>query len=143
MLEERNDNCRTNLFPLAQLAAAFCGGILLSNTEPPLHFLAVCALFTTVGCTLLLLLRRPTPATFFLFLAFVFAGSTLAALECRPSGQNRLKRLLDERVITPGDPVEVTGVLQQNPESSWHHVVITDHQHIFLTSRFRLCSDKP
>ena len=125
MLEERNDNCRTNLFPLAQLGAAFCGGILLSNTELPLRFLAGCALFSTVGCALLLLLRRATPATFLLFLAFVFAGSTLAVLESRPAGKDRVKRLLDERVIKPGDPVEVTGVLQQNPEISWHALYFT------------------
>ena len=125
MLEERNDNCQTNLFPLAQLAAAFCGGILLSNTEPPLRFLAGCALFSTVACVLLLLLRRATSATFLLLLAFVFAGSTLAALERRPPEQKRLKRLLDEGVITPGDPVEVTGVLKQNPEISWHALYFT------------------
>ncbi|HKO45093.1 MAG TPA: ComEC/Rec2 family competence protein [Pyrinomonadaceae bacterium] len=125
MLEERNDNCRTNLFPLAQVAAAFSGGILLSNTELPLHFLAVCALFGTFGCALLVLLQRVTPATFLLLLAFVFAGSTLAELENQPARQDRVKRLLDERVIKPGDPVEVTGVLQQNPEISWHAVYFT------------------
>ena len=120
MLAERNENCRTNLFPLAQLGAAFSSGILLSNTELPFHFVLVCALFSAFGCALLLLLKRITLASVSLFLAFAFCGSTLAALERRPAHQDRVKRLLDERVITPGAPVEVTGVLRQNPEVSWH-----------------------
>ena len=125
MLEERNENCQTNLFPLAQLGAAFSGGILLSNTELPLRFVVACALFSTFGCALLLLLQRLTPAVFLLCLAFFFCGGTLAALERRPVHQNRVKQLLDERMITPGDPVELTGVLQQNPEISWHALYFT------------------
>ena len=125
MLNERNDNCQTNLFPLAQLGAAFSGGILLSSTELPFHLILVCALFSTFGCLLLLSLQRITTATVFLFLAFVCCGSALALLERRPAEQTRVKRLLDERVITPGDPVEVTGTLQQNPEVSWHALYLT------------------
>ena len=125
MLEERNNICRTNLFPLAQLGAAFSSGILLSNTELPFHVVLVCALLGTIGCALLVLLQRITTASVLLFLAFGFCGCTLATLERRPAQQNRLKRLLDERVIAPGAPVEVTGVLQQNPEVSWHALYFT------------------
>lgn len=125
MLEQRNDNCQTNLFPLAQLGAAFCGGILLSNTELPLRALVGCALFSTLGCALLLLFQRGTPATVLLFLAFVFCGSALATVERRPVEHNRVKRLFDERMITPDDPVEVTGLLQRNPEISWDALYFT------------------
>ena len=125
MLEERNDNCHTNLFPLAQLGAAFSSGILLSNTELPFHFVLVCALLSTFGCVLLLLLKRITLASVSLLMAIVFCGSALAALERRPADQNSVKRLLNDRVFTPGSPVEVTGVLQQNPEVSWHALYFT------------------
>ena len=125
VLEQRNDNCRTNLFPLAQLAGAFSAGILLSNTELPLHFLLVCAFFSTFGSALLLLVQRIKLATFLLFLALICCGSALATLERRPVERSRVKRLLDERVITPGAPVEVTGILQQNPEVSWHALYFT------------------
>ena len=125
MLEERCDNCQTNLFPLAQLGAALASGILLGNTELPLYFLLVSALVSTLGCALLLSLRQTTPAIILLFPAFVFCGSALAILEQRPVDHNRVKRLFDERVLTPGAPVEVTGVLQQNPEVSWSALYFT------------------
>lgn len=125
MLEERNGNWQTNLFPLSQLGAAFSGGILLSNAELPLRFIVVGALAGTFGCAVFLLIGRFTPAIVLLLLAFVCCGSALATLERRPAEHDRLKRLLDERVITPGAPIEVTGVLQQNPEASWGAVYFT------------------
>ena len=125
LLEESKDNCQTNLFPLAQLGAALCCGIALSNFEVPLHVLVVCALVSSFGSGLLLFLQRVTPAVFLLFLASIFCGCTLAALEKRPAEQDRVKRLFAEGVITPGGPVEVTGVLLRNPEISWHSLYFT------------------
>ena len=125
MLEKRRDNCRTNLFPLAQLGAVFSSGILLSKIELPVRLLVVVALLSTFGCALFLVVNYVRSATASLFLAFVFCGGLLAALETRPAEPNRVKRLIDDRLINPGDPVEVTGILQRNAEISWDALYLT------------------
>ncbi|HEY5884135.1 MAG TPA: ComEC/Rec2 family competence protein [Pyrinomonadaceae bacterium] len=115
----KDNNCRTNLSPLAQLGAAFCTGILLINTELPFRILMGSALLSTFGCALFLVFSSDRAATVALLLAFVFCGGTVASLEMRPIGPTRVKRLFDEQVIMPDAPVEVTGVLQRNVEVSW------------------------
>lgn len=115
----KDKNGRTNLSPLAQLGAAFSTGIVLVNTELPFRILVGGALLSTFGCVLFLVLSSDRSATVTLLIAFVFCGGTLASLEMRPIGLTRVKRLFDERVIMPDDPVEVTGVLQRNVEVSW------------------------
>ena len=125
MVEESQHKSHTNLFPLAQLGVVLSAGILLSNTELPLPLVAGGALLNTLSCLLFLILNRTRLATVFLLCAFLFCGGTLALLELRPVHTNRVKRLLEERVIAPGQPLEVTGVLQRNVEVSWDALYLT------------------
>ncbi|HKO60430.1 MAG TPA: DNA internalization-related competence protein ComEC/Rec2 [Pyrinomonadaceae bacterium] len=116
---------RANVFPLAQLGAAFCGGILLSETRLSFGLVLAGALLGTLVCTLLLILDRIRAAAVSLLLAFVFCGGTLGLLETRAIEPDRVKRLFQDHVITPGEPVEVTGVLQRNVEISWDALHVT------------------
>ncbi len=121
----KNDYRRTNLFPLAQLSAAFSAGILLSNISVPAPLFIGCAVLSTFGCFTFLICKRPLLATVSLFLAFTGCGATLALLELRSPESTRVKRLLDDALVKPGQPVEITGVLQRNPETSWDSVYLT------------------
>lgn len=103
--------------PLALLAACFVLGILAA------HFvsLPLVACFVLVGvCAAAARYyqtrQRTTAATLSLALAFVCAGASLALLEARGVGPGRVQRLYYEGVIASDDPVEVTGVLTNQPE---------------------------
>ena len=121
----KNDHRRTNLFPLAQLGAAFSVGILLSHTNVPYLLLAGGAVLAALGCFTFLICKRHLLATVLLILAFTCCGATLALLELRPPDSSRVKRLLEDGLIKPGQSVEITGVLQRNPETSWDTVYLT------------------
>ncbi len=56
-------------------------------------------------------------AVIFLCCAYIFAGATLATLEKR-SSPDSLSDLLDQGIIKTGEPVELTGTLQQQPEAA-------------------------
>jgi len=52
----------------------------------------------------------------FLVAAFVCAGSLLSFIENRPAAANRISRMYDAGQFTYGEPVELTGVIQGQPE---------------------------
>jgi competence protein ComEC len=103
--------------PLALLAAAFALGILIA------HLIAlplIICLALSAACAAASLYSRArlrmAQATLFIALAFAGAGACLSLLETGSMSANRLLRFYDEGVIAPGDPVEVTGVLMNQPE---------------------------
>ena len=53
-----------------------------------------------------------------LCLAFGFTGAAFAALERQQQSAETLRLLIDTGLIRPGEPVEITGVLQQEPEAA-------------------------
>jgi competence protein ComEC len=103
--------------PLVLLAAAFGSGILVTPLLPKSPYVV---LITASGLILLSLvmslLRRFTTATVLVLLTFVTVGGALAKLESTSVGANRIKQLLDSRVLASGEPVELTGVVSSAPE---------------------------
>ncbi len=106
-------------YPLALLAAVFALGILgaflLGIPLPPVVSIAA---LTTLLAVIALLGRKMRVAKVFLILAMLFVGSSLAAIEKNKVPPNQLKRLIAQRAIPVGEPVEVTGVLQSDPEAA-------------------------
>src|SRR5882724_635320 len=104
--------------PLAQLAAAFALGILgASFLEVQLSLLtSIAALATILALTALLWRGSRKTATLFVTVATLFLGSSLATIDKNKVPANQLKRLLGEGIIVVGEPVELTGVLEREPE---------------------------
>jgi competence protein ComEC len=106
-------------YPFLTLAAAFAVGIVAVEIFPvtprPLFWIAVPV--SLVSLTGLLILRSRN-ATIPLCLSFVFAGATLATLEKYGHSGDSLEVLLDKGIIHAGQPVELTGVLEKQPEAA-------------------------
>lgn len=100
------------------LAVALMVGIVgvqkSSLPAAPLVFAAAALSLLSVTC---LLLRRLLAAGAFLCLAFSFAGATLAVVD-QHRHSNDLGVLLDQGAIIAGEPLEFTGVLEQQPEAA-------------------------
>ena len=117
--------------PLAQLAAVFALGILGTThfAFPLSRLVSIAALATLIAFTALLK-KKLNFATMLVMVAALFAGASLASIEKNNVPANQLKHLLTartirlgEETITPGEgtiavgePVELTGVLERDPE---------------------------
>jgi competence protein ComEC len=105
--------------PLAQLAAAFAAGILGAHFfSAPIFLLLLLFLLASLIALAFLFKRKPGAATAFITIAFLLAGFCLASMEKRSVSSDRLKALIDRGTIAAGEPVELTGVLERNPESA-------------------------
>jgi len=122
--------------PLALLAGAFALGILggLYLAVPISLAVSCAALSSTLLAVTALLRGKMKLAIAFVILAMLFLGSTLASIEKNNVPANQLKRLLTERTIAAGEgtiavgePVEITGVLERDPE------VARDRLYLFLS----------
>src|SRR5437660_15822 len=115
---------RTNMqlfaaYPLAPLAAAFVLGILGALLFGiPLPLVVSIAVLTTLLAVIALLGRKMKLAKVFVILTMLFLGSSLSAIEKTRVPANQLKRLIDQGAIAVGEPVEITGVLQSDPEAA-------------------------
>jgi competence protein ComEC len=104
-------------YPLALLATAFALGILGTLFfVTPLWLLVIISALATLLSTAAGLKRKKGSAILFLSLAVFFLGTTLAAIERNNVPATQLKRLLNEGTIAIGEPVELTGMLAQDPE---------------------------
>lgn len=112
--------------PLALLAAAFGLGILGATYLPwqprPLMFFAALIALTVSFPLLRTQLRF---ATVLLMIAACLGGASLASVEKTGVPVNQIKRLLNEGVISVGEPVEVTGVLEREPEIAPERIYLT------------------
>ncbi|MCA1621636.1 MAG: ComEC/Rec2 family competence protein [Acidobacteria bacterium] len=107
-------------YPLAALAAAYASGVLLARVAgaPPAPCVTVAAL-ATLAALLAAWKRREGAATLLLLLSFVCAGAALSSLEARAArAETRLRGFYERGRIAPGDPVELTGVIERAPESA-------------------------
>src|SRR5882724_9525373 len=103
--------------PLAQLAVAFALGVLsVTFFAVQLWLLLSIAALTTLICFTSLLKKRLKFATTSVILAALFAGASLASIEQKRVPANQLKRLLNEGTLRVGEPIELTGVLERDPE---------------------------
>ncbi|HEY3040868.1 MAG TPA: ComEC/Rec2 family competence protein [Pyrinomonadaceae bacterium] len=117
-LTEKSNGEAFTAHPLAQLAVAFALGILSAVwIATPLILLSlIAALATTLALMALLWWKRMRLATVFVTVAMLLPGSLLAAIERKAIPANQLRRLITEGTIVVGQPVELTGVLERDPE---------------------------
>jgi competence protein ComEC len=105
--------------PLLILAGAIALGILVA---PALPFGLKTTVFFSVVIFLLTLwllgLGRFSAATLTLCLCFVCAGAVDRTLDDTLISTTRIKSLYEAGVLTANDPIEVTGVLEREPEPS-------------------------
>ena len=110
--------------PLAQLATAFALGILggLYFVVPSSLLISTAALATLVAAIALVAEQRRKRglgiATILVTLAVLLLGATFESIEKNNVPKNQLRSLLDKGTITVGDPIELTGVLERDPESA-------------------------
>lgn len=107
--------------PLLALAGAISVGILVQHYLTP-HWRPTLALTISLGLSLTLLTiallgkKRLTVASITLMAAFFCAGHLLATLETRAVGPDRISKMYDSGLIGSGEPVELTGIVQGQPE---------------------------
>ncbi len=105
--------------PLALLAALFAFGILFAHfVALPLTACFIGGAACAIASLYFQLRRRAQLATILVAFSFSCAGAALLLLETSVVAANRLQRFYDEGVIASGDPVEVTGVLTNQPEQA-------------------------
>jgi competence protein ComEC len=104
-------------YPLAALAAAFAFGVLLSSlTHASLKLCLTLAALASVSA-IISTLKSHASISYFVIIALAFAGASLASIEARDArADSRLRTLYERGLIEPGEPVELTGVLERAPE---------------------------
>jgi competence protein ComEC len=103
--------------PFLYLSAALAGGILVDRwIEPTGVTVAALALVSVVASATLLLGKKDAGATVAFLLSFAAAGALLSLTERIEATASRLESLYDSKVISPDDPVELTGTLAAPPE---------------------------
>lgn len=104
-------------YPLAQLACAFALGVLAGTfLSKPLWLFVFCGALISAGAISALLTHKLRLATTLLLFATLLLGSAFAMVEKGKVARNQIRRLLDEGTLKVGEPVELTGVLEQEPE---------------------------
>lgn len=107
--------------PLLVLAVALSAGIALRHyLTLPSKTILVCSLVTGAGVTLFSLAlvwkKKLTPVSFLLPAAFFCVGLVQSSIESRDVQPNRIAHMYDIGLIASGEPVELTGVIQGQPE---------------------------
>jgi competence protein ComEC len=107
--------------PLLVLAVALSTGIALEHylmlqSKSKLIFGVVIGAGATLFSVALPARKRPTFVSLLLLVAFFCAGVVLSSIESRDVRPNRLAQMYDSGLIASGEPVELTGVVQGQPE---------------------------
>src|SRR6476659_10048180 len=116
--------------PLALLATAFAVGVL----SAPYGGVSLTLLISVAGFATLLAFaafvknekwarkksgaRRALIITVVLTLALFLLGATLRSIEMRKVPAKQLRNLIDNGLVAVGEPVELTGVLERDPENA-------------------------
>ncbi|HEX3282444.1 MAG TPA: ComEC/Rec2 family competence protein [Pyrinomonadaceae bacterium] len=120
-------------YPLAQLACAFALGILAGTVVPTYHTLSPIVAGSLVRFSLAWILilggallsvsalaavlkDKLRSATLLVLVATALFGCAFAMVEKSSVPSNQIRRLLEAGVIQVGEPIELTGVLDQEPE---------------------------
>jgi competence protein ComEC len=113
------------LYPLAQLAAAFALGILgESYFAVSLSLLISRGALVTLLAAIAILINGgrknaaagKSGATILIMVAVFVVGATLESIAKNDIPANQLRSLLDKGTVAIGEPVELTGVLERDPE---------------------------
>jgi competence protein ComEC len=109
--------------PLLVLAVSISGGILLGS-QINFHSRVVLVLSGSVIAGLVVLSirlirkRKLTGSPMLLVVAFVFTGLTLSLIANRDVAPNRISRMYEQGILAANEPVELTGMVQGQPESA-------------------------
>ena len=105
------------MFPLALLAAAVALGTLIGLRVTVPHAVTMpVTLLCGLLLTLALLRDKRRVAIALVILSFLLSGATLALLEIENVASDSVKQLIQSEIIRVGEPVEIRGVLQGEPE---------------------------
>ena len=103
--------------PFLYLSAAFVGGILVDRwIEPSRLMVTALALISVVASIKLLVSKKDAAATITLMISFAAAGVLGSLAERTKDTSLGLGSLYQSKVISPDDPVELTGTLVAPPE---------------------------
>lgn len=107
--------------PLLVLAVAISAGIVLAHyftlQSKPVPALSITlGVSLTLFCIAVMSKKRLTFASLFLIAAFFCVGHVLATIDTRTVGPNQISKVYDTGLIASGEPVELTGIVQGQPE---------------------------
>src|SRR6266702_7971917 len=116
--------------PLIVLAAALSIGILgahrLASQSTAVSVVSIItALFLSLAAIACAWAARHRLATTSIISAFAVAGFGLAIIENRGPALNRIARLYDEKRIIPGEALELTGMIEGEPEPAPESLYLT------------------
>ncbi|MEP6741108.1 MAG: ComEC/Rec2 family competence protein [bacterium] len=105
------------VYPLAQLAGAFALGILAGTfLFNSLWLFIVCGALISAGAILALQILKLRFATALVLYGTLSLGGAFAVVEKSRIPPNQVRHLLDDGLIKVGELVDLTGVLEQEPE---------------------------
>lgn len=105
--------------PMAFLAASFSCGILLSHLIQFHFFISIIALlFFSLVSLFYFVQQKPENVFFSIMLSFVAVGSLCALVETKSKGKDNIQNFYTSGFIKSGNPVELTGVLTDEPETA-------------------------
>jgi competence protein ComEC len=104
--------------PLIALALSFAAGVLLARLAPlPLAPSIAFAALVNASAIVSAFRKKNAFASWLVVIAFICAGAVLASVGMRESrSESRLRSFYERGIIEPGEPVELTGVLERAPE---------------------------
>ena len=113
--------------PLVALAASFAAGVLLARlAQPPLVACLTVTALATASAAFAFLKKKYARATLLVVAAFACAGALLASAgERSEDAGTRLRTLYERGMVAPGEPVELTGVLERAPEIAPDGLLLT------------------
>src|SRR5712692_345836 len=107
--------------PLLVLAAAMAAGVFLGHyLAPKSQSALIFSIAVSIGFAILSIWlvrkRRLAPASVVLVGTFLLTGLILSLIENRSLALNRISRMYQQEIIIAGDPVELTGTIEGQPE---------------------------
>lgn len=103
--------------PFLYLTTAFVIGIIVDRwAQPAPLYDALIAIASAAVAIKFVVNKKSAAATIALLASFAATGALLSQCERVSLTDSRLKRLFDERIVTPDDAIELTGVLLAPPE---------------------------
>jgi competence protein ComEC len=107
--------------PLFAVAMAISLGILAGHhfslpSKSILNLSLAMGVALTLFSGALISKKKLTLASLFLIVAFFCAGHVLATIDGRTVGSDRISKMYDTGLIASGEPVELTGIVQGQPE---------------------------
>ena len=120
--------------PLFALSVALAGGLLCAryvtiDALPVLTLAVILTCVVAVAAVPLLRGNRITQASLCVISAFATTGFAIGAIERTTRAPSRLSQLYEQRILDVGDPVELTGTIDGQPERAPQGLYLRLHAH--------------